>query len=143
MSVLSENELALRDKLAGLLKSRGVTPTAQRIEVSAVLFAVPQHLSAEQILEKVRANGLRVSKATIYNTLNLFVTEGLVREVNVDPSRTFYDSTIHSHHHFYNSDTGELIDIPPNGIVFAQLPELPEGTVADDVEVVIRLKNKA
>lgn len=138
-----ENEAELREKLVGVLKSRGVTPTAQRIEVGAVLFAAPQHLSAEQILDRVRANGLRISKATIYNTLNLFVTEGLVREVNVDPSRTFYDSTTHSHHHFYNADTGELIDIPANGIVFAQLPEFPEGTVADEVEVVIRLKNKA
>ncbi len=139
----NENEVELRDKLVGLLKSRDITPTAQRIEVGAVLFAAPQHLSAEQILDKVRAKGLRISKATIYNTLNLFATEGLVREVNVDPSRTFYDSTIHGHHHFYNSDTGELIDIPEDGITFVRLPDLPEGTVADEVEVVIRLKNKA
>ncbi|MDH3640947.1 MAG: transcriptional repressor [Gammaproteobacteria bacterium] len=139
----TKNPILLRDEICELLRSRGVTPTSQRIEIGSVLLAQPQHLSAEQILAEVRRHGLRVSKATIYNTLNLFVRQGLVREVNVDPTRTFYDSTTHPHHHFFNADTGELIDIPPNSVVFEQMPVLPEGTVQDRVDVVIRLRNES
>lgn len=120
-----------------------MTPTSQRVEIGSVLLARAQHLSAEQILVEVRRQGLRVSKATVYNTLNMFVEQGLVREVNVDPTRTFYDSTTHPHHHFFNSDTGELTDIPPDSIVFEHMPVLPHGTVQEGIDVVIRLRNES
>jgi Fur family iron response transcriptional regulator len=84
-------------------------------------------LSAEQIIERLKAADSGVSKATVYNTLNLFSARGLIREVMVDPVRKFYDSTTHPHHHFYNVDSGELSDIPDEQVRLDGLPELPEG----------------
>ena len=86
----------------------GILPTPQRLEIAGILLEKPQHLSADQIIERLRRDGSAVSKATVYNTLNLFSEHGLVKEVMVDPIRKFYDSTTHPHHHFYNVDTGEL-----------------------------------
>ena len=116
--------------------------TPQRIEVASVLLDRPQHLSADQILERLRDSGSRVSKATVYNSLRLFSEYGLIREINVDPARKFYDSTNHAHHHFYNVDTGRLTDIPANRIGILDLPELPDGTEQQGVEVLIRVRDK-
>jgi len=121
----------------------GILPTAQRIEIAEVLLEKPQHLSAEQILERLRRSGSSVSKATVYNTLKLFSEHGLVREVMVDPTRKFYDSTTHPHHHFYNVDSGELSDIPDALVSFRELPDLPPGTRCDSVEVLIKLRSEA
>ena len=124
------------------LKRHGVLPTPQRIEVAEVLLARPQHLSADQILDRLRESGSRVSKATVYNTLHLFGEKGLVKELNVDPSRKYYDSTTHAHHHFYHIDTGELTDIPQSQITIMGLPPLPAGTEQESVEVLIRIRDK-
>src|SRR5690606_8298203 len=101
-----------------------------------VILSRPQHLSAEQIIAGIRGMGSRVSKATVYNTLNLFCERGLVRTVEVDPSRQFYDSTIEPHHHFYNMETGELIDIPVDGVTLNLNTDLPAGTEQAGVDVV-------
>lgn len=130
-------------ELEALLERHGVLPTPQRIEVAGVLLAEPQHLSADQLIDRLRALGSRVSKATVYNTLNLFSERGLVREITVDPTRKFYDSTTHTHHHFYNMDTGELSDVPEHQVSFLSLPELPAGTEQHSVEVLIRLRDQA
>ena len=124
------------------LRSHGVTPTSQRIEVAEALFDRAQHLSADQIIEKLHRRGSRVSKATVYNSLNLFTETGLVREINVDPTRRYYDSTTRAHHHFYFVDTGELVDIPSDDIAIAEMPALPTGTEQESVEVLIRVRNK-
>ena len=124
------------------LKNHGVLPTAQRIEVAAVLLDKPQHLSADQILDRLRATGSRVSKATVYNTLHLFSEKGLIKELNVDPSRKFFDSTTHAHHHFYHVDSGELWDIPGDQISILGLPELPEHSEQASVEVLVRIRDK-
>ncbi|MDE2235841.1 MAG: transcriptional repressor [Gammaproteobacteria bacterium] len=133
------------EKLSAHLSEHGVTPTAQRLKIATVLFCKPQHLSAEQILAAVNREHPVVSKATVYNTLKLLTAKGLVREVIVDPARVFYDPTTGSHHHFYNADTGELMDIEPEQVRFAQLPQLPPGTRQDGVDVIVRLRgdNKA
>ena len=123
------------------LRNAGITPTAQRLEIAGVLLGKPCHLSAEQLLQKLRAAGSRVSKATVYNTLNLFSRKGIIKEVAVDPSRLFYDSTTSRHHHFYNVDTGELADIKPDSLEITRMPELPEGMEAESVEVVIRIRS--
>lgn len=131
-----------RDDIVNKLKSSGVSPTSQRVEIAQVLFARPQHLSAEQILKMVNAESdSKASKATIYNTLGLFAKKGLIREVIVDPSKVFYDSTVSEHFHFYNTDTGELTDIPEGVINIEHLPESPEGTVSTGLEVIVRIKN--
>ena len=121
----------------------GVLPTPQRVEIAEILLEKPQHLSAEQIIERLRANRSSVSKATVYNTLNLFCERGLVRECIVDSARRFYDSTSTPHHHFYVVDTGELIDIPPHGVGFSRMPEIPVDRVVESVEVMIRVRSTA
>jgi Fur family transcriptional regulator, iron response regulator len=126
--------------MAQLLSSRGVFPTAQRVDVALVMLAKPQHLSADQVIAGIRASGSRVSKATVYNTLNLFCARGLLRTVEVDPSRQYYDSTIEEHHHFYNVDTGELTDIPVGAITLKVATALPPGTERAGIDVVIRVR---
>lgn len=129
-----------RSEIISLFEQRGILPTPQRLEVAEILLKKPQHMSADQIIDCLRDAGSGVSKATVYNTLNLFAERGVVREVMVDPVRKFYDSTTHPHHHFYNVDTGELHDIPDEQVRFSELPELPEGTESDSIEVLIRVR---
>lgn len=130
-----------RTDILALFEKHGVLPTPQRLEIADVLLSRPQHLSADQIIDRLRAAGSRVSKATVYNTLNLFGDRGIVREVMVDPVRKFYDSTTHAHHHFYNVTTGELHDIPEDAVAFTELPALPDGTTEESVEVLIRIRD--
>ena len=131
-----------RSGLLSLFDKYGIMPTPQRVEIAGILLERPQHLSAEHIIEKLKAAGSCVSKATVYNTLNLFSEHGLVKEVMVDPVRKFYDSTTHSHHHFYNVDSGQLSDIPDEQVLFQELPELPEGTEPESIEVLIKVRDR-
>jgi len=131
-----------REQISRQLTAHGVLPTAQRIDVGLVILAKPQHLSAEQIIAAIRATGSRVSKATVYNTLNLFCERGLLRTVEVDPTRQYYDSTIGAHHHFYNVDTGEITDIPLEAISLNVDAALPPGTEHAGVDVVIRVRGR-
>jgi Fur family iron response transcriptional regulator len=129
-----------REEAAELLVGRGVLPTAQRIDIALVMLARPQHLSAEQIIAAIRGGGLKISKATVYNTVNLFRERGLVRTVDVDPTRQFYDSSTSAHHHFYNEDTGELTDIAPESVTLDVRTALPAGTEQVGVDVVVRVR---
>ncbi len=131
-----------RSDILSLLKSHDVMPTPQRMEVAEVLLDRAQHLSADQIMDRLRDAGSLVSKATVYNTLNLFSEKSLVKEVNVDSSRKFYDSTTHAHHHFYHVDSGELSDIAADQVSIMSLPDLPEGTEQESVEVLIRVRDR-
>jgi len=128
------------DQAARRLRDYDILPTRQRVQIARVLLTGDQHVSADQVQELVRATGSRVSKATVYNTLGLFADKGILREVNVDPNRVFYDTNNSVHHHFYNIDSGELSDIDPGQIPVDQLPEAPEGSVVDSVEVIIRVR---
>ncbi|VAW75295.1 Iron-responsive regulator Irr [hydrothermal vent metagenome] len=123
------------------LQAHNILPTQQRLQIARVLLVCDQHLSADQVLERANASGFKVSKATVYNTLGLFAQRGMLREVNVDPSRIFYDTNTSKHHHFYNMDTGELSDIDPDKMPVDQLPDAPHGTVVDSIEVIIRVRS--
>lgn len=129
-----------KEQVGSLLRQHGISPTQQRVEIACILFAQPQHLSADQVLTLVNGDQARVSKATVYNTLGLFARKGLIREVIVDPTKVFYDPTTVPHHHFYNVDTGTLMDIPADAVGLGALPALPPGTVAEGVDVIIRLR---
>jgi len=129
--------------VAGMLRSHGILPTQQRLMIARVLFSKHQHYSADQVMSSVNEGRDRVSKATVYNTLGLFARNGLVREVIVDPTRVFYDPNTDNHHHFYNVDTGELMDIDSSSLQISELPELPEGTVAAGVDVIIRVRGES
>jgi Fur family transcriptional regulator, iron response regulator len=133
--------LELQQELETRLREKGVRPTRQRLEIGELLLTTPRHMSAEQILQELREKGSRLSKATVYNTLNLLSKEGIVREIAVDPERMVYDSTAHPHHHFYNVDTGELTDIDDATVRISGLPELPEGTIEQGIEIVVRVRS--
>lgn len=130
-----------REQVAALLEEHGILPTQQRVDIAHLLFQRPQHLAAEQVLAQVNADYGHVSKATVYNTLGLFVRRGLVREVLIDPGRTFYDSNTRDHHHVYNLDTGELSDIPASTVEISGDPGLPRGTRVEGLDLVIRVRN--
>ena len=128
--------------LAAFLRSRKVTPTAQRLHIARILFEQEVHFSAEEVFSKVNQHDANVSKATVYNTLGLFVERGLIRKVLVDPSKCFYDSNVAPHHHFYDMDSGEIRDIESNRISLREMPDLPDGTCLDSVEVVVRVRKQ-
>ena len=129
-----------RIDILDLFDKFGILPTPQRVEVAEVLLVRPQHMSAEQIIDRLYQLGSSVSKATVYNTLNLFGERGIVKEVMADPIRKFYDSSTHPHHHFYNVETGELSDIPEDEVSFNKLPSIPNGTQQVGVEVLIKVR---
>jgi Fur family iron response transcriptional regulator len=129
-----------REGVAALLRSHGIAPTHQRIEIAHVLFERREHLSADQILALVNTRHAETSKATVYNTLRLFFDKKLIRELIVDPSRVFYDPNTSPHHHFYDVVSGKLTDIPVEAVKIDGLPPLPPGTVADGVDVIIRTR---
>ena len=130
-----------RSEILAKFETHGILPTPQRMEVAEILLQEPQHLSADQIIDELRIKGSNVSKATVYNSLNLFGERGLVKECLVDPERRFYDSTTSPHHHFYNTDTGRLSDIPSDTIEVTGLPELPAGTQLEGAELIVRIRN--
>ncbi len=132
----------LRKDILKKLEQHGVTPTPQRVEVAEILLARPQHLSANQIIDKLKSRGSRVSKATVYNSVKIFSERDIVKKLTVDSSRKIYDSTTYSHHHFYHVDSGQLSDIPESQVSISGLPPLPKGTEQESVEVLIRVRDK-
>jgi Fur family iron response transcriptional regulator len=130
------------DSITNMLNAHGVNLTRQRRIIADVLFERNQHVTADQLFDAVRDSGGRVSKATVYNTLGLFARKGLVREIFIDANRTFYDSNTSRHHHFYNVDTGDLIDIKERLAPHFIDQDLPDGTAMELVDLVIRVKNK-
>jgi Fur family iron response transcriptional regulator len=124
------------------LQQHGVRVTEQRMRVARVLLASPQHLTAEQIAAAVHAGGLRISKATIYNTLNLFVERGLLRQLAVGMAQTWFDSNVESHYHFQDESSGALTDLPTPHVEFARLPEPPPGMEVAGIDLVIRLRRR-
>src|SRR5688572_17647503 len=135
--------LYTRDQLVDRLRRHDINPTHQRIEIAHALFSRGEHLSADQVLAIVNERHSETSKATVYNTLNLFLAKKLIREVIVDPNKVFYDPNIAPHHHLYNIDSGELTDIDAGTIEVTGLPPLPEGMVTEGVEIVVRVRGAA
>ncbi len=129
--------------LAALLRSRGINPTSQRVEIARLMLSRRTHLAAEEVFRLVNRDETHVSKATVYNTLGVFAEKGLIREVVIDPSRLVYDSNTAPHHHFYNVETGELVDIESPTMAVEGIPPLPQGTEMDGVEVIVRLRSMA
>ena len=130
-----------RDNLADVLRAHDINPTHQRIEIAHALFSRREHLSADQLLALVNDRRSETSKATVYNTLNLFLEKRLIREVIVDPNKVLYDPNTAPHYHFYNVDTGELTDIEASAIAISVLPQLPDGMVTEGVDVIVRVRS--
>ena len=131
-----------RDELVTLLREHGINPTHQRIEIAYVLFSRGEHVSADQVLAAVNDRHSETSKATVYNTLNLFLKHRLIREVIVDPSKGFYDPNTVPHHHFFNIDTGKLTDFDAADVSIQGMPPLPEGMVTEGVDIIVRIRSR-
>jgi len=131
-----------REGLVELLRRHDINPTHQRIEIAYALFSQGAHLSADQVMARVNGRHSATSKATVYNTLNLFVEKRLVREVIVDPNKVFYDPNTEPHHHLYNIDTGELADIDAADITISNLPPLPADVMPEGVDVIVRVRSR-
>jgi Fur family transcriptional regulator, iron response regulator len=130
-----------RDNLADVLRAHGINPTRQRIEIAHALYSRGEHLSADQVLAIVNQRHPETSRATVYNTLNLFVQRKLIREVIVDPNRVFYDPNTSPHYHMYDVKTGRLTDIDGADVRIDGLPELPAGLVTEGMDIIIRVRH--
>jgi Fur family iron response transcriptional regulator len=124
-----------------MLKRADVQPTAQRLLITRALFRMGRHMSAEDVYRVVNAEDRQVSKATVYNTLGLLTSKGVIREVIADPDRVFYDPNTTPHHHFYDVDTGKLTDISAADVAVTGLPPPPAGTHLEGIEVIVRLRS--
>jgi Fur family transcriptional regulator, iron response regulator len=124
------------------LRGAGLRPTRQRMSLAKLLFEPgDRHVTAEQLHQEATAGRIRVSLATVYNTLHQFTSAGLLREVVVQPGRSYFDTNTSDHHHFFIEANGHLQDIPGDSVALAKLPEPPEGTRISRVEVIVRVAN--
>ncbi len=122
------------------LRAAGLRPTRQRLGLAKLLFAAgDRHVTAEDLHAEAQAGHIRVSLATVYNTLHQFTAAGLLREVMVEPGRSYFDTNIADHHHFFVEGEGRLMDIPQEAIELAKLPPAPQGTRVSRVDVVVRI----
>ena len=125
------------------LRKAGLRPTRQRLALAQLLFARgDRHVTAERLHEEAVSAGVPVSLATVYNTMHQFTAAGLLREVTVDGTRTYFDTNTGNHHHFYCPDDGTLMDIDGTAIAVAGVPAPPHGATVDRVDVIVRLKRR-
>ncbi|MGC8202085.1 iron response transcriptional regulator IrrA [Aliiroseovarius sp. PTFE2010] len=126
----------------GWLMNAGLRPTRQRVALAALMVGDGQHrhVTAEALFDAARAAGDTVSLATVYNTLRAFTEAGLVQEITVDGSKSYFDTRLDDHPHFYWEDSADLTDAPADELEIARLPKAPDGTTVAKVDVVIRLR---
>ncbi|GAA6158822.1 MULTISPECIES: iron response transcriptional regulator IrrA [Ruegeria] len=122
----------------------GLRPTRQRVALAELLVGdgKHRHVTAESLFESAKKNGDAVSLATVYNTLRAFCDAGVLQEITVDGSKSYFDTNTHDHPHFFWEDEGRLSDAPSEQLVIQRLPEAPEGVEIASVDVVIRLRKK-
>jgi Fur family iron response transcriptional regulator len=131
-----------RQTEADWLSSAGLRPTRQRLALAHLLIGdgKHRHVTAESLYEATRDGADKVSLATVYNTLRVFSDAGLLREITVNGARSYFDTNVTNHPHFFWEDTEELMDAPDKDLKIAQLPKAPEGAEIAKVDVVIRLR---
>ena len=136
------NERTYSD-LIGRLKAAGLRPTRQRLALARLLFERgDRHVTAEQLHGEAMTADVRVSLATVYNSLHQFTDAGLLREVVVAPGRSYFDTNVDDHHHFFYEEQGRLEDIRGDEVRWTQLPEPPDGHRIARVDVIIRVSNE-
>lgn len=128
--------------VSGLLRQHGVQPTATRAAVAEYVLATDEHPSAEQVLKRAKVRLPMISKATVYNTLHLFVAKGLLRVLTLAEGNVVYDCNVDRHHHFIDEQTGAIHDVPWAAVHVAKLERLP-GYDVRDYMVVMRGRKKA
>lgn len=128
--------------LQARLQQAGIGPTLQRLAIAEALLRQPCHMTAEQVLVAARQWLPSLSRATVYGTLQLFVRQGLLRELPIDGEATVYDSNLTPHHHLYHEDTGEVSDVPAEALQVLGLPALGEGLELAAVDVIVRVRRR-
>ena len=124
-----------------LLKGAGLRPTRQRVALGSLLFRdCDRHVTAEQLYAEALAASIQVSLATVYNTLHQLTEGGLLREIVMEPGRSYFDTNVCDHHHFYFESSGQLNDIPAADVSLATLPTPPAGTEIRRIDVIIRVE---
>lgn len=130
-----------RPEIRGMLRQSGLRPTRQRVALAELLYGKGnRHISAEGLHEEALTRNVPVSLATVYNTLHQFTEAGLLREVAVDGSKTYFDTNVDDHHHFFVEDDNQVMDIPHGQLGVGRVPEAPEGYEITRVDVVVRLR---
>ncbi len=138
--MLEPNNARLKDVLRGA----GLRATRQRLGLARLIFGRGhRHVSAEELLGEARAAGVRISPTTVYNVLHQFTDSGLLREIVIDPRRTYFDTNVAHHHHFFHEEDGSLVDIPAAALEVASLPLPPKGTDIVGVDVIVRVSRRS
>lgn len=126
------------------LRRSGLRPTRQRVALANLLFAKgDRHLTVEELHEEALAANVPVSLATVYNTLHQFTEAGLIRVLAVESAKTYFDTNVSDHHHFFVEGENEVLDIPISNIEIGNIPEPPEGMEVAHIDVIIRLRPKS
>ena len=125
------------------LRGAGLRPTRQRLALARLLFdGADRHVTAEQLHSEARRDDVPVALATVYNTLHQFTKAGLLRQVVVEPGRTYFDTNTSDHHHFYFEEDGTLRDVHPESLSVDSLPPPPPGAEIARVDVIIRCRRR-
>jgi len=127
----------MRPDVVGLLSERGIQPSAQRVAVAQYILFTDEHPSADRVWARVRNRFPMISRATVYNTLNLFAEKGLVRKLHLAPDSVVFDAKTDAHHHFIDEETGRIFDIPWEKVAMRKLPKV-DGFEIHDYQVVMR-----
>lgn len=132
----------MKDNFKNYLAKNQINLTKQRLQIANLIFIKNQHFTAIDLIKKIKKLKIHISQATVYNTLSLFESRGLLKVINLDNEQKFYDTNLNHHHHIFNINNNSLLDINENRISFSKLPKLPDSTELERTEVLIKVKNK-
>ena len=132
----------MENKYEKIYRELNVTPTKQRVDLAKLIFSKKQHFTAADLISIADKKNLNISMATIYNTLSLLETKGMLKTINIENDLKFYDTNLDNHHHIYNTTMSTLTDIDHDQVVFSDFPELPKNLKIESTEVLIKVKNK-
>ena len=128
------------------LRLSGLRPTKQRLTICKVLFDRKEtfHFTIDKLKKKIEKNTKnKISLATVYNTVHAFKNNGYLKEISLQGNKTFFDTNSKSHHHFYDQDTGDLVDIKNEDIILSKLPSTPKGKKIKEIEVIVSIANNS
>ena len=132
----------MENKYETIYRELNVTPTKQRVDLAKLIFSKQQHFTAADLISVADKKNLNISMATIYNTLSLLESKGMLKTINIENDLKFYDTNLDNHHHLYNTTMSTLTDIDHDQVVFSDFPELPKNLQIESTEVLIKVRNK-
>ena len=124
-----------------MLEEAGLRPSRQRIALAEMLFGKGhRHVTADMLYAEVLLARLPISRATVYNTLHQFTKAGLVRPITIDPSKSYFDTNVSDHHHFFLEDVSQIVDVSADDMTVDHIPATPRGYEVDRLDILVRLK---